>query len=221
MPNSVLTLRAGRGALARIREAGLQAADVEIVPGAAGGPKGLGIAGLDRAVFVDSRGALPFIDADRRFDAFRNHVVPLDRANIGEALLASASIPLVLEGVADIPSAPAGTYWDGGIIDYHLHLPYHRAQGLVVYPHFVDRIVPGWLDKGMPWRHASGEWRSSPPRATTSRAFRTASFRIAATSTASRATTRDAWRIGAARSRRANGSPRPSTNSCAGPTRPR
>jgi hypothetical protein len=22
----------------------------------------------------------------------------------------------------------------------------------------VDRIVPGWLDKGMPWRRARGEW---------------------------------------------------------------
>jgi len=64
----------------------------------------------------------------------------------------------VLEGVPDIPSAPRGVYWDGGIIDYHLHLPYHRARGLVVYPHFTDRIVPGWLDKGMPWRHARGEW---------------------------------------------------------------
>jgi hypothetical protein len=60
--------------------------------------------------------------------------------------------------VADIPQAPPGVYWDGGIIDYHLHLPYHQAKGLVLYPHFTDRIVPGWLDKGMPWRHARGEW---------------------------------------------------------------
>ncbi len=33
-----LTLKAGRRALARIRERGLQPADVGIVPGAAGGP---------------------------------------------------------------------------------------------------------------------------------------------------------------------------------------
>lgn len=38
-----LTLKAGRRALARIRERGLQPADVGIVPGAAGGPKALGI----------------------------------------------------------------------------------------------------------------------------------------------------------------------------------
>jgi len=28
----------------------------------------------------------------------------------------------------------------------------------VLYPHFTDRIVPGWLDKPMPWRQARGEW---------------------------------------------------------------
>ena len=50
-PQRVLTLRAGVRALARIREAGLDPADIEIVPGAAGGPKGLGIAALDRAIF--------------------------------------------------------------------------------------------------------------------------------------------------------------------------
>ena len=55
--------------------------------------------------------------------------------------MATASIPLVLEGVPDIPDAPAGTYWDGGIIDYHLHLPYPRAEGLVLYPHFQPTLV--------------------------------------------------------------------------------
>ncbi|HEY2628357.1 MAG TPA: patatin-like phospholipase family protein [Usitatibacter sp.] len=113
---------------------------------------------IDRTIFHDARERLPFLDEDHRFDAFRTHTVTLDRANLGEALLASASIPLVLEGVADIPRAPSGIYWDGGIIDYHLHLPWHRAEGLVLYPHFIDRIVPGWLDKGLPWRRASGEW---------------------------------------------------------------
>src|SRR6185437_4830161 len=123
---------------------------------------------IDRTLFRDPRECPPFVpvgdvsapEAHRtiRFDAFHTHVVPLDAKNLGEALVASASIPLVLEGVADIPLAPRGMYWDGGIIDYHLHLPYHQARGLVLYPHFTDRIVPGWLDKGMPWRHARGEW---------------------------------------------------------------
>jgi hypothetical protein len=294
MRSAVITIRAGRRALERIRERGLDPGDIEIIPGAAGGPKGLGIAGLDRAifgewlpkaprvrhlvgasigawrfaavcrndrmqaldefargytkqrypprpsrqfvsqsarvmieelfkgredeilsspdyrlhiltvrgrwpltrdssfatplgfgmaalantldrrhlarfidrtVFHDAREQPPFIVGDLaspgrsvRFDAFHTHVVELDRENLAEALIASASIPLVLEGVADIPRAPAGVYWDGGIVDYHLHLPYHHAKGLVLYPHFIDRIVPGWLDKALPWRRARGEW---------------------------------------------------------------
>ena len=111
---------------------------------------------IDRTVFTDSREPLALLG--HGFDAFRTHTVHLDRENLAEALVASASIPLVLEGVPDIPRAPSGVYWDGGIIDYHLHLPYHRTKGLVLYPHFIDRIVPGWLDKAMPWRHARGEW---------------------------------------------------------------
>ena len=123
---------------------------------------------IDRTVFLDARDRPPFMAigdlsapaAGRalRFDAFHTHTVTLDRENLGDALLASASIPMVLEGVANIASAPAGVYWDGGIIDYHLHLPYHHAEGIVLYPHFTDRIIPGWLDKGMPWRRARGEW---------------------------------------------------------------
>ncbi|RZA12190.1 MAG: phospholipase, partial [Lysobacteraceae bacterium] len=45
-------------------------------------------------------------------------------------------------------------YWDGGITDYHLHLDYQPATpGLVLYPHFQKSVVPGWLDKGLKWRH--------------------------------------------------------------------
>ena len=283
--DSILTIRAGKRALERLKTHGLDAADVEVVPGAAGGPKGLGIAGLDRAIFGDWLPATPRVrhligasigawrfaaascddphkalgefarlyveqsypprpsrrfvsDAARtmlgslfdgreaeilsspwnrlhiitvrgrwpltrdsslhtplgfgmaamanmigrrhlarfidrtvffdardphpvmpgRFDAFHTHSVKLDAQNLNVALLASASIPMVLEGVANIPNAPVGIYWDGGLIDYHLHLPYHHAAGLVLYPHFTDRIVPGWLDKGMPWRRARGQW---------------------------------------------------------------
>ena len=88
------------------------------------------------------------------FDAFAAHFVHLSDANLREALLASGSIPLVLQAVTGIAGAPPGAYWDGGLIDYHLHLPYQRDPGLVLYPHFADYIVPGWLDKAMPWRRA-------------------------------------------------------------------
>ena len=123
---------------------------------------------LERTVFHDAREWPPFLaasdllpasgEAPIRFDAFRTHAVALDRANLREALVASAAIPMIIEAVPDIPSAPAGVYWDGGLIDYHLHLPYSRSEGLVLYPHFTDRIVPGWLDKALPWRRARGAW---------------------------------------------------------------
>jgi len=64
----------------------------------------------------------------------------------------------LLAAVHDIPGAPRGAYWDGGITDYHLHLDYQPAdEGIVLYPHFQQAVVPGWLDKGLRWRHkASG-----------------------------------------------------------------
>jgi hypothetical protein len=69
-------------------------------------------------------------------------------------LLASGSIPMVMQGVRDLPGAGAGTYRDGGLLDYHLDLPYH-GDDIVLYPHFTDRVIPGWFDKSLPWRHSS------------------------------------------------------------------
>ena len=85
---------------------------------------------------------------------------PLDAGNAEQALLASGTIPLVCSPVRDIPGAPAGHYWDGALVDYHLLLPYPqltRAGGrrrIVFYPHFNDYVTPGWLDKHLPWRKA-------------------------------------------------------------------
>ncbi|CAD5109401.1 patatin-like phospholipase family protein [Zestomonas carbonaria] len=271
-----LTLKAGPRALRRIREQGLNPGDVGILPGAAGGPKALGIQGLDLALFGDwlpraprersligaSIGSWRFASAclpdaaagirllgelytqqrfgkrasisevsrscsrmlddllagqdarilanphyrlnivvvkshglladDRRdrlglglssviadnligrprlsrhfervilHDARRNpplgelndfpsRCLPLDTGNLRHALLASGSIPMVMEGVRDIPGAGAGTYRDGGLLDYHLDLPYSGSD-VVLYPHFTDKVIPGWFDKGIPWR---------------------------------------------------------------------
>jgi hypothetical protein len=71
---------------------------------------------------------------------------------------------MIMQPVLGIPNAPAGTYWDGGLIDYHLALPYARIaeqaeSSLVLYPHFGPRIVPGWLDKSLPWRRTSKQQR--------------------------------------------------------------
>ncbi|NNB98072.1 patatin-like phospholipase family protein, partial [Corallococcus exiguus] len=46
-----LTLLAGPDALRILRERGLRAEDVDILPGASGGPKWLGLEGIDRVLF--------------------------------------------------------------------------------------------------------------------------------------------------------------------------
>jgi hypothetical protein len=135
---------------------------------------------LERVVFSSGGQAgegctpLPFATDD-----YRTRQVPLTDANFNPALQASCSIPFMLRSVHNIPGAPPGAYWDGGITDYHLHLHYapdliaasagntsasgaNEAQnepntasgaGLVLYPHFQKSVVPGWLDKGLKWRH--------------------------------------------------------------------
>jgi len=109
--------------------------------------KSLG-AWLERVVFSTPGAALPFGTRD-----FRTRQVDLVEANFELALQASCSIPFMLEAVHDIPGAPMGAYWDGGITDYHLHLDYRNEDGIVLYPHFQQAVVPGWLDKGLKWRH--------------------------------------------------------------------
>ena len=271
-----LTLKAGPRALARIRQNGLSPADVGILPGAAGGPKGIGIQGLDLALFGnwllrapreraligasigswrfasvclpdpaagirrlgelytsqrfakgvsmaevsgscrqmlselladqdaaiianphyrlhivvvkshgllqhDHRGKLSlglssvignnFLARQRlgrHFDRvilhdvrqvpplaqlsdFRSHFHALTPENLRHALLASGSIPMVMEAIREIPGLEPGAYRDGGLLDYHLDLPYN-GEDIVLYPHFTDRVIPGWFDKSMPWR---------------------------------------------------------------------
>ncbi|GAB3015729.1 patatin-like phospholipase domain-containing protein [Bowmanella dokdonensis] len=78
--------------------------------------------------------------------------VDLSEQNLKAALMASGSIPVVLEGVRDIPGAPPGMYRDGGIIDYHFDLSFGPEPGLVLYPHFFPRPTPGWFDKSLKFR---------------------------------------------------------------------
>jgi hypothetical protein len=91
---------------------------------------------------------------DGPFDPFTSHSARLSKDNLRAALLASGTLPLIMQPVREIAGTPAGSYWDGGLIDYHLALPYARSDDLVLYPHFHQHIVPGWLDKSLPWRHA-------------------------------------------------------------------
>ena len=86
-------------------------------------------------------------------DGFRARPVALTVNNFRDAVLASGSIPLVMEGMHNVAGAPPGAYRDGGVIDYHMNLPYTVADDeLVFMPHFFEHLVPGWFDKHLPWR---------------------------------------------------------------------
>jgi len=89
-------------------------------------------------------------------DAFPAQSVELTERNFRDAVLASGSIPLVMEGMKNLPDAPPGTYRDGGVIDYHVNLPFAVGEDeLVFMPHFFEHITPGWFDKNLPWRRAA------------------------------------------------------------------
>jgi hypothetical protein len=109
---------------------------------------------LERVVFRAGTG--PGVYDVEPFDDFGLVRVALDDANAEDALLATGTIPTLASPVQDIAGAPAGYYWDGALIDYHLLLPYPRRgdSRLVFYPHFNDYVTPGWLDKHLPWRRA-------------------------------------------------------------------
>jgi hypothetical protein len=85
-------------------------------------------------------------------DPFGYESVALTSTNLDDVLLATGSIPLVCDPVRGIAGALQGDYWDGGLVDYHLLLPYPSLGKLVLYPHFVPWVTPGWLDKSLRWR---------------------------------------------------------------------
>ncbi len=105
---------------------------------------------FERALFFHPGRRPPFFETG----GFPVQTIPLAKTNLKRALLASGSIPLVMEGVREIPGARSGMYRDGGLIDYHMDIPYQGNEdgGLVLYPHYTDRIIPGWLDKRLTWR---------------------------------------------------------------------
>lgn len=82
--------------------------------------------------------------------------VALTSANLRAAILASGSIPMVLEPIENICDAKPGRYFDGGITDYHFNQRFSE-DGLVLYPHFYPNLTPGWFDKALPWRRVKPE----------------------------------------------------------------
>ena len=105
---------------------------------------------MKRYVFHSAGSDTPFLHLS---DLPTTHL-PLTRENLRAVLIASGSIPLVLEGV-EIPGRAGEVHWDGGVVDYHLDLDFGPGDGIVLYPHFFDYIVPGWFDKGIKWRRGT------------------------------------------------------------------
>ena len=103
---------------------------------------------FSRALFFDARDLPPFYNAP----GFPMERIRLTEKNLLDAVTASGSIPMVLNGVRDIHGAPSGTYRDGGIIDYHLDLPTSDPDRLTLFPHFFDWLKPGWFDRQLSWR---------------------------------------------------------------------
>ena len=95
-----------------------------------------------RYIFSQASSDLKLFDEDN----FPTVTKTLDMANIKQALIASGAIPLVMEGIADIPGCPPGMYRDGGIIDYHFDFDIQN-EGLILYPHFSSTLKAGWFDK--------------------------------------------------------------------------
>lgn len=102
---------------------------------------------FSRALFYDARTLPPYF----YMNGFPIERVGLTQENLWQAVMASGSMPLLMQGRKDIPGARPGMYRDSGIIDYHLDIPYN-SDSVVLYPHYMERITSGWFDKVLFWR---------------------------------------------------------------------
>lgn len=104
---------------------------------------------FDRMIFHDPRTPPDFFGNN----GYSRTLVPLTDENFRKALMATGSIPMVMEGIREIAGSPDSTYRDGGVIDYHPDIPYALPDDQVVlFPHYTDRVIPGWFDKKLPFR---------------------------------------------------------------------
>lgn len=104
----------------------------------------------ERAVFFSGSEPPLFVKK-----GFRGRGVRLTSGNLREAALATGSLPYIIAGVHDIEGAPRGSYRDGGLTDYQLNQDYCPGpEGITLFFHYQERIIPGWFDKKLSWRHA-------------------------------------------------------------------
>jgi len=113
---------------------------------------------MKRVVFSSENGEIGVAELPFMSNDYATRQFPLVQANFYAALQASCSIPFVLNAVNDVAGAPLGSYWDGGLTDYHCHMNYAgklRDDEIVLVPHFQQHLIAGWLDKSLKWRHKS------------------------------------------------------------------
>lgn len=112
------------------------------------------------------------ISPDGRHEPYiqEQETIQLTSENLKESLIASGAIPLVMEP-SRIKGGKERWYWDGGVADYHFSGPFKVDDGLVLYPHFSPKIIPGWFDKGLPWRSVLAENYSNVVMLTPSKDF--------------------------------------------------
>lgn len=100
---------------------------------------------FERALFCAQKERPPFAAMNQ----FPLGIYRLTHSNFKTALLSSGSIPMAMEGISNIDGV-SGVFRDGGILDYHLDIPFLPDEdGLVLYPHFYEHITPGWFDKSL------------------------------------------------------------------------
>ncbi len=87
----------------------------------------------------------------------RGRRVELLPTNLLPAALASATVPLAMEPIGDIPGAPDGIFLDGGMTDYHVAERYvHARPGVTLLFTHQRRLFGRWLDQYLPWRNPRG-----------------------------------------------------------------
>lgn len=87
-------------------------------------------------------------------DGFETQYISFTKENTVSALRSTGTLPLLMNPVDDVKNT-SGLLWDGALVDYHIGLDYH-TDGLILYPHFMDRIIEGWFDKFLFWRKFKG-----------------------------------------------------------------
>jgi len=105
---------------------------------------------LQRVVFTNKKDSSTIFQLN---DSINTRFESITKDTIMPALQATGTIPMLMNPVTEI-AYPNTLLWDGALVDYHIALSYN-TENLVLYPHFSDRIIPGWFDKFVPWRRPS------------------------------------------------------------------